>query len=628
MNQSKSQLIKLRTKYSTLSIENPIFPFSNKNASSTLFVNNSSNQNNSNLNSGFSSTATNYTKIKELYYNINLFKKRQFLFNKSIEENSKVFKYKNCILFEKKNATIRNKKDLRVKKIESNESIDYSKFFLTDNETLFPILNTKNMSNEIITQIKNTNRSIEKTKNKNDFFEKTNYIHKNKPITKLIKSNIKTKLNIFKNEKKKSLLPSVFIRDLRYYLSQKMNLMAKREKSKRFKENENEKKGYINYKINTLEKNYSLFNNIFNNKLHKYLREINKLKQYEKDKDDILILKLINLKNEVNLLQEKVQKFELNKNSFNHWKYLQICLKEKKLKLPESYKIILESKNDDDNILIEKFGKELVNHVMQYRNILIYKDENEFLNQFTVYENKNFELLNKYFILKEEIRILENERNQIKEIGEKQKNENILNDIMKVEMKELNKLKNEKISLEKYIKPLINSRTETKIKDDNLVKINKIIYDKTLNIIQIINTYDCNQFINNEIKTPYQSFSEQQMILNNLTKIEIFVDLLIKNNKLYKELYGEKMHVIKNELDKQKKYLNNIEKIKIMKQKYEEKRKKLIEKNNKNIILPRHKVNIDFRKNKKISNHLLNSVALIKRKNKSVEDINDFFNEY
>ena len=404
--------------------------------------------------------------------------------------------------------------------------------------------------------------------------------------------------------------------------------MSKREKSKRFEENENEKIEYLDYKINTLEKNYSLFNNVFKNKLHIYLREINKIKQYEKDKDNILISQLINLKNDVNLLEVKLEKIQLNKSSFNHWKYLQICLKEKKLQLPESYKIILESKNDDENILIEKFGKELVEHVMQYKNILLYKDANEFLNQFTIYENKNFALLNKYFILKEEIRILEHERDQIKEIDEKEKNENILNDIIKVEMKELNKLKNENISLEKYIKPLINSRTETKIKDDNLIKINKIIYDKTITILQNINTHDYNPLINSKIKSPYQSFSEKQMILNNLSKIEIFVDLLIKKNKLYKELYSEKMHAIKNELDKEKKYINNIEKIKIMKQKYEEKRKKLIEKNNKIIILPKHKVNIEYRRNRKISNQLLSSVVFSKRKNKSLEDINDYFNEY
>ena len=628
MNQSKSQLIKLKTKFANLSIENPLFPFSYKNASSTLFINNVSSQNNSNINSGFSSTATNYTKIKELYHNINLFKKRQFLFNKSIQENSRVFKYKNCILFEKKNATTRNKKDPRFKKIESSESIDYSKFFLTDSDTLLPILNTKNMSNEIIEQIRNSNRSIEKTKNKNDFFDKTNYIYKNKSLAKLKKNNIKAKLNIFKNEKNKSLLPSVFIDDLRYYLNQKKNLMAKRERTKRFEENENEKIGYLDYKINNLEKNYSLFNNVFKNKLHKYLREIYKIKQYEKDKDNILISELINLKKEVNLLEAKVEKIKLNKDSFNHWKYLQICLKEKRLKIPDSYKIILESKNDDENILIKKFGKELVKHVMQYKNILLYKDANEFLNQFAIYENKNFALLNKYFILKEEIRILEHERNKIKEIDEKEKNENILNDIVKVEMKELNKLKNENISLEKYIKGLINSRTETKIKDDNLIKINKIIYDKTENILQNINTYDYNPLINSKNKSPYQPFSEKQMILNNLSKIEIFVDLLIKKNKLYKEKYREKMRSIKNELDNEKKYLNNIEKIKIMKQKYEEKRKKLIEKNNKIIILPKHKVNIEYRRNRKISNQLLSSVVFSKRKNKSLEDINDYFNEY
>ena len=622
MNQSKShRTIKLKPKLANLSLGNPVFPLSNKNSSSTLYLNNAKRENISNINSGFLSTS-NRTKIKELYYNINLFKKRQFLFNKSQREHSKVFKYRNIILYDRKNPTTRNKLNLRTRKNEPFESIDYSKFFLTDNETLLPVLNFKNISNELLDQIKNAN--ISKEKINKETIEKIKYFHKKAPSTKLIKNNIIKKLDIYTNERKKSLLPSVYISDLRYYLSQKMNVKIKTEKSKKLMENDIQKMEYIDYEIETLKQNYSLFNKTFIHKLNKYLRELNIIKAYEKNKDEILIEKLIDIKKKVTFLQAKVKKIEINKNSLKRWIYLQICLKEKKIKLPESYKIILESKNEEKNSLIVKYGEDVVNHVMQYKNILLYKNAREFLNQFTFYENKNFELLNKYFDLKEEIRALENEKKQSLADNKMEKDEKKINESVITQTKELNRLKNENIYLEKCKKKLLFSKTETKIKENNHMEIYKNIYNKTAIILKNINLLNYNTSIIDNIYFPYQNFSENQMILNNLTKIEIIIDILIKNNISYKKLYTHKMKTIKNLIDKEKKLSNNIEIIKKMRQKFEEERQKLIKKNNKIIILPKHKVVIDYRNNKKA----LNPNDFSKRRNKSVENINEYFNEF
>ena len=622
MNQSKSQrAIKLKSKLAKLSLENPIFPLSNKKISSTICLNNAKSPNNFNGNSGFLSTS-NRTKIKELYYNVNLFKKRQFLFSKSKREHNKVFKYRNIILYDRKNATTRNKCNLRTKKIDPFESIDYSKIFLTDNENLLPALNFKSFSNEFIEQFKKNDSSKEKRKNKN--VEKIKYIHKRKPPTKLIKNNIMMKMDIYKNIRNKSLLPSVFISDFRYYLSQKMNVKIKKEKAQKLKENEIEKIEYINDKINTIEKNYSLFNNTFVNKSNKYLRGINIIKEYEKNKDELLIEKLIDLKNKVNFLNAKVKKIEFNNNSFKQWIYLQICLKEKIIKLPESYKIILESKDDNKNILIEKFGEDLVNHVIKYKNSLLYKNAKEFLDQFTLYENKNFELLNKYFEIKEEIRALEIEKKQAKENNVIEKKEKKLNESVIRQTKELNRLKNENIYLEKFKKKLIVSKTQTKKKETNLIEVYKNIYSQTVNIIKNINLLNYDSCINIQTDIYYQNLSEQQKILHNLAKIERIIDILVKNSKLYKQLYSEKMKAIKNLIEKEKKFVNNSEKILKMKLKMEEERQRILKKNNKIIILPKHKLVIDYKINKKSQN----SNELSKKRNKSVENINAYFSEY
>ena len=84
------------------------------------------------------------------------------------------------------------------------------------------------------------------------------------------------------------------------------------------------------------------------------------------------------------------------------------------------------------------------------------------------------------------------------------------------------------------------------------------------------------------------------------------------------------MKAIKNLIEKEKKFVNNSEKILKMKLKMEEERQRLLKKNNKIIILPKHKLVIDYKINKKSQN----SNELSKKRNKSVENINAYFSEY
>ena len=74
-----------------------------------------------------------------------------------------------------------------------------------------------------------------------------------------------------------------------------------------------------------------------------------------------------------------------------------------------------------------------------------------------------------------------------------------------------------------------------------------------------------NKFINipfQNIVNPFNKvISDQQLILYSLTKIERIMDILIKKNDSLKELYPEKMNEIKLLLDKEKKYLKNLETI-------------------------------------------------------------------
>ena len=145
-----------------------------------------------------------------------------------------------------------------------------------------------------------------------------------------------------------------------------------------------------------------------------------------------------------------------------------------------------------------------------------------------------------------------------------------------------------------------------------------------MNIIKNINLLNYDSCINIQTDIYYQNLSEQQKILHNLAKIERIIDILVKNSKLYKQLYSEKMKAIKNLIEKEKKFVNNSEKILKMKLKMEEERQRLLKKNNKIIILPKHKLVIDYKINKKSQN----SNELSKKRNKSVENINAYFSEY
>ena len=623
MKHSRSQrVLRLKSLYTKLSLKNPN-KSSNRHPSSFLVLNFANNIKSSHDKLGFFSTTYYDSELqrRKLYDNIHIFHKRQYAFNKSIEANKKVFKYTNFSLFNEKNKTSRNKKFLGSKKIDSNIIIDYSKFFLTDNGSILPILNSKSITNDII---KKHNSIINTQKKRNRIFDKINYIMKNQSTPKIRRNNIRKKLNIFTNIKNSELNPSIYINELKNFLIDKLNFITKAEKLRTLNENNQEKIEQINIKIDNLKKNYSHFENIFCHKFNEYIREIHNAKEEEKEKDYIYVDNLIKLKSKVNNLKTSVKKIEINKNSFNHWMYLQIRMKEKKLHLPQSYKDILESNYYEKDSLIKKYGEDLFNHVKQYKNAIIYKTAEEFLNQFDLYENKNLKLLNKYHIIREQIRELENEKDDIKSIYNFEEFENEFKDLYNSKLKELERLKNENSHLVNYIDSLISKKNKSLNNDNNVIKKRSKLYYKTQRILSNINKC-CNFSFENHFNIN-KAMSENQLILKNLSQIEKIIDILIKKNESLKELYPDKMNNLKLILDKEKKNLKNLETINNIKMKFEEERKKIFKKYEKIFVLPTHKLNIYNIRNKKDINTFGNNTKTSKSKNKTIEDIDNYIN--
>ena len=228
--------------------------------------------------------------------------------------------------------------------------------------------------------------------------------------------------------------------------------------------------------------------------------------------------------------------------------------------------------------------------------------------------------------MREEIGKLEKEKNNVVDCPNYEKNENEYNEYVNMKIKELTNLKRENDSLKKYIEPLLYNKSKNKNKDYSIIKMNKRIYNKTEKIVQKLQENNYCPYDNYNKYTFRLNMPIQQRILSNLSQIEIVIDLLLKRNNSYKELYPEEMIVQKSLLDKEKKYLNNLEKIKRIKNKYEEERKKIIEKYNKNALIPTRKINIDNRGIKKNTVYIWNTSKSNRNKNKTIEDINDIFN--
>ena len=111
----------------------------------------------------------------------------------------------------------------------------------------------------------------------------------------------------------------------------------------------------IQEKINTIKDSINLFNIEFLTKLSNYIRFLDSIKDKEK-KNNLLLLKE-KMKYEQNIVQlnTEIEKMQVKKNQIIKWIYLQIKVREKKLVLPNFYKIMIESNKSKILSLQSKF---------------------------------------------------------------------------------------------------------------------------------------------------------------------------------------------------------------------------------------------------------------------------------
>ena len=543
-----------------------------------------------------------YQKVKKKYRNLYIFEKREIAYNKSIQEGRKVFKYDQSIELMK--SSKRNRGSFN--SLYLTESLNKS----TKNQTSLPLLEKdKSLNEEYQTSIINNNKNINLSRN--SFINiSTNILNKkNKTISENINkddiillkrinlnetkdNDYLKRISLIKKQKilernmNKNYYKKKYINDERNVILDKYNINIKKEKIKVIEENLNNKIKKINNDIKQLELNSELFKLNFMPKLNEYYRYIRNKKDIENQKNLLYINKIYLLKKHILFIKSRITKRQKEKEFLMREIFLKISIKEKKLNLPEYYKDILLNDYSYEQIK-EKYGNEInkeeYNRISKYIESLDVNDMEIIFENLNKLTNNNMELLHEYNKIQEKNLNYKKHRKKIElEINSDAQKE--INNLIKEKERILNiKIKkykeNKKIYFDlindiSYKNSLGKKRSNLFIKLDSFLKMLKD------NLNYKINTED-------DIKG---KITEEKIMMNYLEKIEIIINRFLSVHKGIKNNYSDKIKSLKSIFDKEKKFRKAQEQKKNIALKFETDRKKLFDRYNKILFLPKKKV--------------------------------------
>ncbi len=95
------------------------------------------------------------------------------------------------------------------------------------------------------------------------------------------------------------------------------------------------------------------------------------------------MLKINEIKKEMIIIEQKIQKIQIEKEKISRWFYFQIQVKEKLISLPFNYKNILESNNNENKQKIIKIENLTDNDIIKkYKNKIIFENAEDFFGEF------------------------------------------------------------------------------------------------------------------------------------------------------------------------------------------------------------------------------------------------------
>ena len=366
-----------------------------------------------------------HLKGKEKYSNFSIFSKRELDFKDlNIPINQKYKKltrqqsaiqlnshraYKDNPLY--LTETIIKKNHRKVNNYIFNNNYNYI------NDLYIPYIDLEDKNENIIInnhKYKNISllREIEQNKSLNKTSYGTNWDKKKYLFNK--------KMEYITLYKKKGNSLSKYMENLDDYIKKKYNNLLKEERAKIIAEEFKNEHEFIDNKINSLNKANNLYNETLVYKYGDYIKFLGKQIDLNNKENYYLLNEVFILQKDVHKLRAKINKLLEQKKYYNKFIFLQICVQEKKIKLPDYYEYIFnhtleESINYCKDILKENEIKQ----ILDYKKNIIYKNFDIFNEQIKMYESENRELYNNLEIIKKELFRLNLEKNELFEEDEK-----------------------------------------------------------------------------------------------------------------------------------------------------------------------------------------------------------------
>lgn len=505
---------------------------------------------------------------------------------------------------------LRMKKNLSVNRKHNHALNSQSSIYLTQNlsEGNFSIL-PKILEKLEITNIKKSKRNINNVRNTfrniNDFKESISEKEQDPPIKIMflnrLKNNIERKnetekkmnsannylfdkkLNDLNLYKKPEDYYITYIEKLNEFLKKKKVHDLRRERLLQYEELAKNKIEAVKEQINSMHSSQRLLENKFLIKYQEYLASLYKEKDKQDNKDIILCTIIYGLRRDIKELDKKVKKLLFEKNTYIKWLLLQIQVKNKLLKLPKEYQPYLKLDNT----------KNLPKELQIYIKNIIFPNPEDLINRIDYYENRNIKSLEIYHRITNETYPLKDELEKVMFA---------LSRISNID--EINKLNEIKLKLKSKNQILINQINYLK-KEGNIFptkNLQKRIHSKLYEKIKLMR----NNIIYRKIKEEEENINENVEILKMLKELEIEIDLLKNKHQFYLLKYSDKLKMAIEKREKEKR----IEKIRKNKKIVEERqiqlKKSIIEKANKQFILPNMKINWTVYNIKKVQKKIIN----------------------
>ena len=315
------------------------------------------------------------------YDNYFIFAKRELAFNRSVKEGKKVFKYHQ--------STLDDDDIIKLRKIpKMNNTLYLTQTLLKRNNTMLPYID-KDKDKSIFDDINITFLKDEKS-----------YTTKDAMLLRTIK---------FKNERQKEMKNNREFIDLK-------KLIKKHDIISKYNIKEKNVHNYINNLKKYLTDKYTLD---IKNEKYQVIKETdkNKLEKISgKEKD----LKKNFLQKHIAMLKSKINKCQNEKEHLMKEMILQICIKEKKMNIPEYYKDILVNNFTKEDVK-EKYGTNIniddkeIERILKYKESLDSNEEEILFEKLKRLQKDNIKLLTNYNKERLNIFNLKKHKNQIKE---------------------------------------------------------------------------------------------------------------------------------------------------------------------------------------------------------------------